>query len=106
MEHYFELPVAYDGAEHRFRARLRTFGYSYTFYVIVDGKEWTFEKEEAHMMQLTSPATEITAPANDWAGSWKNWNVRSLIRVGLKYSANQTSLSDWPAICIGIFLNN
>jgi hypothetical protein len=69
MEHYFELPVAYDGAEHRFRARLRTFGYSYTFYVIVDGKEWTFEKEEAHMMQLTSPVTEITAnPASELLG--------------------------------------
>mgnify|MGYP003575564638 CR=1 FL=1 len=69
MEHYFELPVAYDGAEHCFRARLATFGYSYKFYVIVDGKEWTFEKEEAHTMQLTSSITEInTNPARELLG--------------------------------------
>ena len=55
MEHYFELPIAYDGAQHRFRARLTTFGYNYTFYVIVDGKEWTFEKDEAQNIQLTYP---------------------------------------------------
>ncbi len=59
MEHYFELPIAYDGAQHRFRARLTTFGYSYTFYVILDGKEWTFEKDEAHDIQLTCPKSNL-----------------------------------------------
>lgn len=58
MEHYFELPIAYAGAEHRFRTRLTTFGYNYKFYVIVDGKEWTFEKDEAHDLQMTSPVAE------------------------------------------------
>ena len=69
MEHYFELPVAYDGAQHRFRARLTTFGYSYKFYVIVDGREWTFEKSDANTIQLTAPLTETnTNPARELLG--------------------------------------
>lgn len=46
MEHYFELPVIYQGKEHTFKGRLATFGYVYKFYIIVGGQELVFEKDE------------------------------------------------------------
>lgn len=46
MEHYFELPVVYQGKEQSFKGRLATFGYVYKFYIIVAGQELVFEKDE------------------------------------------------------------
>lgn len=46
MEHYFELPVAYNREELNFKGRLATFGYVYKFYIVVDGRELVFEKDD------------------------------------------------------------
>lgn len=46
MEHYFEIPVNCEGAEQLLKGRLVTFGYNYTFYVVVKGEELVFEKDE------------------------------------------------------------
>ena len=54
MEHYFELPVKYQEEERNLKARLVTFGYVYKFYVIVDGKELVFEKDEEQNYRVLS----------------------------------------------------
>ena len=46
MEHFFELPVVYNNEQLSYRARLVTFGYTYKFYVVIDGKEIIFEKDD------------------------------------------------------------
>lgn len=46
MEHYFDLPVIYKEEELTFKVRLATFGYVYKFYIIVEGQELVFEKDE------------------------------------------------------------
>lgn len=54
MEHYFELPVHYNEEDLNFKARLVTFGYVYKFYVIVDGKELVFEKDDEQNYRVIS----------------------------------------------------
>lgn len=46
MEHYFEIPVEYKGEEQSFKGRLSTFGYTYKFFIIVNGHELVFEKDD------------------------------------------------------------
>ncbi|MFT4155174.1 hypothetical protein [Parafilimonas sp.] len=46
MEHYFNLPVSVNGEKQSFIGRLVTFGYVYKYYIIVDGQELVFEKDE------------------------------------------------------------
>lgn len=45
MDHYFELPVSYNGKERNLKVRLVIFGYVYKFYIVVDGQELVFEKD-------------------------------------------------------------
>jgi len=46
MEHYFELPVSFKGAERSFNGRLVTAAYDYKFFVNVDGQELVFEPDD------------------------------------------------------------
>lgn len=46
MEHFFSLPIVYNGAEIEYKARLVTFGYSYKFYIMVDKTELVIEKDD------------------------------------------------------------
>lgn len=46
MEHYFVLPVTYNGEVRNYNGRLVTFGYTYRFYIVVDGQEFVFEKDD------------------------------------------------------------
>jgi len=46
MEHFFSLPVHFNGEELSFQGRLATFGYSFKIFVIVEKTELTFEKDE------------------------------------------------------------
>lgn len=46
MEHFFELPINYQGEERLFKTRLVTFGYAYKFYVVIDGKELVVERDD------------------------------------------------------------
>lgn len=52
MEHYFNLPVNYNGAERVFKGRLATFGYVYKFYIVVDGRELVFEKDDEQQYRV------------------------------------------------------
>jgi len=46
MEHFFDLPVSYQNEELNLRGRLVTFGYAYKFYVIIEGQELVFERDD------------------------------------------------------------
>jgi len=46
MEHYFEIPVSYEGKNQLLKGRLVTFGYDFRFYIVVNGEELVFEKDE------------------------------------------------------------
>lgn len=46
MEHFFSLPVRYNGEELSFNGRLVTFAYTYKFYIVVDNKEFVFERDD------------------------------------------------------------
>lgn len=52
MEHFFELPVPYKGEELLLKGRLVTFAYSYKFYVVVNGHELVFERDDAHQFRV------------------------------------------------------
>ena len=54
MEHYFELPVTINGEDRSFKGRLATFGYTYKFYIIVDGQELVFEKDDEQQYRVLS----------------------------------------------------
>lgn len=57
MEHYFDLPVKYKEKDFSFKGRLVTFGYVYKFYIVINGKELIFEKddEDHYRVVATSP---------------------------------------------------
>lgn len=61
MEHYFELPVTYDGHDQLFKGRLVTFGYDYKFYIVVEGEEIVFEKDDQGDFRAVGNST-ITSP--------------------------------------------
>ncbi|AYD47284.1 MAG TPA: hypothetical protein VFQ86_05585 [Arachidicoccus soli] len=54
MEHYFDLPVSLNGEEHNFKGRLVTFGYVYKFYIVIEGKEYIFEKDDEQQYRVLS----------------------------------------------------
>ncbi|AYD47373.1 hypothetical protein [Arachidicoccus soli] len=54
MEHYFDLPVSYNGIEHNYKGRLVTFGYVYKFYIVIDGLEYVFEKDDEQQYRVLS----------------------------------------------------
>lgn len=54
MEHYFELPLNYRGEERVLKGRLVTFAYNYKFYIVVDGKELVFERDDEHNFRVVS----------------------------------------------------
>lgn len=46
MEHYFELPITHNREILNLKGRLVTFAYTYKFYIVVDGQELIFEKDD------------------------------------------------------------
>jgi hypothetical protein len=58
MEHFFELPVLINGEEQSFNGRLATFGYSYKLYIVVNGKELVFEKDDEQQYRVLSEQSE------------------------------------------------
>ena len=54
MEHYFNLPVSVNGENQSFKGRLVTFGYVYKYYIIADGQELVFEKDEEQQYRVLS----------------------------------------------------
>lgn len=61
MEHFFELPVSYEGKELTFNGRLVTFGYSYKFYIVVNGEELVFEKDDSGDYRVVAAQKEPRA---------------------------------------------
>lgn len=61
MEHFFELPVSYKGEELCFNGRLVTFGYSYKFYIVVNGEELVFEKDDSGAYRVLAEQRELKA---------------------------------------------
>lgn len=54
MEHYFELPLIYRDEQLILKGRLVTFAYSYKFYIIANGQELIFEKDDAGAFRVIS----------------------------------------------------
>ncbi|MBZ4191324.1 hypothetical protein [Niabella beijingensis] len=54
MEHFFELPLTYRGEPLTVKGRLATFAYSYKVYIIVNGRELTFEKDDEGQFRVIS----------------------------------------------------
>ncbi|WP_114792581.1 hypothetical protein U0035_02405 [Niabella yanshanensis] len=54
MEHYFELPLKYREEDRMLKGRLVTFAYSYKFYIIIDGKELVFERDDEHNFRVVA----------------------------------------------------
>ncbi len=46
MEHFFNLPVTYDGVDYEFTGRLVTFGFTYKFHIMIEKKEIIFERDD------------------------------------------------------------
>ncbi|WP_118975715.1 hypothetical protein [Taibaiella koreensis] len=55
MEHFFDLLISYKQQELLLKARLVTFAYTYKFFVIVDGIELVFERDDEHSFRVLSP---------------------------------------------------
>ena len=64
MEHYFNLPVSVNGENQSFKGRLVTFGYVYKYYIIVDGQELVFEKDEEQQYRVLSGEDTKGKPIN------------------------------------------
>lgn len=64
MEHYFELPVTYHGEERNFKGRLVTFGYVYKLYIIVDGRELVFEKDDEQQYRVLAEEADKNKPVD------------------------------------------
>lgn len=58
MEHFFELPVRYKREELLLKGRLVTFAYSYKFYVVVNGHELTFERDDEQAFRVLNENTD------------------------------------------------
>jgi len=56
MEHFFELPVSYKDTELTLKGRLVTFAYSYKFFIIAEGKELVFERDDDQQFRVLSGA--------------------------------------------------
>lgn len=62
MEHYFDLPVVYKGEERNFKGRLATFGYVYKFYIVVDGRELVFERDDEQQYRVLTEENDKGKP--------------------------------------------
>jgi len=62
MEHFFELPVTYKGNDLLLNGRLVTFGYVYKFYIIVDGEEFVFERDDERQYRMLSEGNITARP--------------------------------------------
>lgn len=58
MEHFFELQLEHKGKTRSFNGRLVTFGYSYKFYIIVNGRELVFEKDDEQQYRVLGDGTD------------------------------------------------
>ena len=61
MEHFFELPVQYRNEGRKFQGRLVTFAYDYKCYVVVDGKEIVFQKDNDMTYKIIRETAEAVA---------------------------------------------
>ena len=59
MEHFFELPVNYKGEELVFKGRLVTFGYTYKFYIVVNGREVVIERDDEQNYRILAGEGDI-----------------------------------------------
>lgn len=56
MEHFFELPITHNNQELILKARLATFAYTFKFYVIVNGQELIFERDDNGAFRVLTEA--------------------------------------------------
>lgn len=56
MEHFFELPINYKDQELSLKARLVTFAYEYKFYIMVEGQELIFERDDSGAFRAILPS--------------------------------------------------
>ncbi len=61
MEHFFNLPVEYNGEQIELSTRLVTFAYSFKFYVRMDHQEMVFEKDDEGNYRMLTADNNITA---------------------------------------------
>ena len=54
MEHFFELPVIYNGMEQQLKGRLVTFAYEYKYYIQANGSELIFELDDSNNFRVVS----------------------------------------------------
>ena len=59
MEHFFELPVTHNDQELLFKGRLVTFGYVYKFYILVNGQELVFERDNNEEFRVVANENDI-----------------------------------------------
>lgn len=64
MEHYFDLPVVYKGHELSYKGRLVTFGYVYKFYIVVEGRELVFEKDDEQQFRVLTEEINVNKPVD------------------------------------------
>lgn len=57
MEHFFDIPINYKDQELLLKARLVTFAYEYKFYVVVEGQELIFERDDSGAFRAVVPQT-------------------------------------------------
>lgn len=62
MEHLFELPVPYKGQELTFNGRLVAFGYIYKFYLMIEGYEYIFERDDEHNYRMLTVDNHLGKP--------------------------------------------
>ncbi|MNS49170.1 hypothetical protein D3C72_817680 [compost metagenome] len=58
MEHFFELPVTFNGEILELKGRLVTFAYDYKFYIVVKGNELIFEKDDSGKVRTVNYDTD------------------------------------------------
>jgi hypothetical protein len=59
MEHFFSLPVIYKDNELNLNARLVTFAYTYTFYVMLDTREVAIERDDEQHFRIIDESDTI-----------------------------------------------
>ena len=57
MEHYFDLPVEHKGEHLIFKGRLVTFAYTCKFYIVFNGQELVFEKDDEGQYRVLTEHT-------------------------------------------------
>lgn len=65
MEMSFDLPVMYKGEERTYPTRAVIYGYAYRFYILVDGAELVFEKDDEQQFRVLQENPSATPPGTD-----------------------------------------